>query len=241
MNRRHRLALLCAAFPSAGLAGAAMLMAQDAPPAAPDRSVDVNGWRIEDVPEPTGDDPQHRVIRMTRGGEFENFVFTVDVSSYRLEGWGDNSFSANGAHDGRSCGNSGSVMAETGPPEERAGRVRAVLARELGDLERQCGAPRGAMQGRLDGFEGGFALLSAWYSERQAELRALAESAYDETNAAYAYDNSVYYDDGMAMDMNMSTETNYTNPEAEAAAIEAVEAALNAAADAIDEVSPEPR
>ena len=249
MNRRHRLALLCAAIPLIGAAGAAMLMAQDTSP-APARSVEVNGWRVEDVPEPTEDDPQHRVIRMTRGGEYEDLVFTVDLSGYRLEGWGDNSFSANGAHEGRSCSSGGGVMAETGPPEERAARVRAVLARELGNLERQCGAPRGTMQGRLEGFEGGFAQLSAWYGERQAQARLIAE----ESNSMEVYGENVAYDDGgYSLDTNMyetypddgnmmTSETNYSeDPEATAAAIEAAEAALNAVAGAAEAADPGPK
>lgn len=259
MTRRQRLGALCAALPLIAVAGAAMLMAQEPPPAAPDRSVEVNGWRVEDVAEPSDDDPGHRVIRMTRGGDYETLVFTVAVSGYRLDGWGDNMFEANATHDGGSCGNGGSVMAETGPPEERAARVRAVLARELGNLERQCGAPRGALQGRLEGFEGGFALLSAWYSERQAELRAVAASAYDETNAAYAYDNAIYYEDGMTMDTNMSMDAgvyddsyanatvdmNYSeDPEAAIGALEAAadaaEAAIDAAEAALNEAGAQP-
>lgn len=192
---KRRAALLCV-LSLTGLAGAAMLIAQPAPEPAPDRSVEVNGWRVEDIAQPSEDDPLRRIIRMTRTNGSEELSFDVDISGQAPEGWGNNSFAASGSNGDRFCNASGPVMAETGPPEERAQRVRTVLARELGELERQCRSAAGTMAHYLDGFEGGFALLSAWHNERQAEVTAILEASYGD-NAAVPYD---YYDD---MDVNM--------------------------------------
>lgn len=197
MDRGQRRAARLAAFSLIGLAGAAILIAQPAPEPAPDRSVEVNGWRVEDIAQPDDYDPLRRIIRMTRTNGSEELSFDVDISGQAPEGWGNNSFAASGSNGNRFCNASGPVMAETGPPEERAQRVRAVLARELGELERQCRSAAGSMAHYLDGFEGGFALLSAWHNERQAEVTAIVEASYDADNVAVPYDN--YYD----MDVNM--------------------------------------
>lgn len=194
---QRRAALLCT-LSLIGLAGAAVLIAQPAPEQAPDRSVEVNGWRLEDIAQPDEDDPLRRLIRMTRTNGSEELSFDVDVSGQAPEGWGNNSFAASGSNGNRFCNASGPVMAETGPPEERAQRVRAVLARELGELERQCRSAAGSMAHYLDGFEGGFALLSAWHNERQAEVTAIVEASYDADNVAVAY----YDEYGNEMDMS---------------------------------------
>ena len=170
--------MMLAALPVAALAGAAVLAAQSFDELTPERSVEVNGWIVEDSPAPNEYDPHARIISMRRGDDSNSLRFTVELSGDNPDGWGENMFEAQGFHDGRSCWRSGAVMAETGPPEERAGRVRAVLARELSRLERECRGPAGTMAGQLDGFEGGFALLSAWYGERQAEVRIAAYEAY---------------------------------------------------------------
>ncbi len=194
MIDRCRRTILLAALPLAALTGAAMLSAQSSGDQAPDRSVEVNGWTIEDSAAPSDFDSQARTISMRRGDDFSGLMFNVELSGDNLDGWGQNMFEARGAHEGQSCWRSGPVMAETGPPEERAQRVRAVLAREIGRLERECRSPAGAMVGQLEGFEGAFALLSAWYGERQAQVRASVEA---EAYQAYGNNVSVGYDDAM--------------------------------------------
>lgn len=218
--------MMLAALPVAALAGAAMLSAQSFDEPAPERSVEVNGWIVEDSAAPNEYDPHARVIGMRRGDDFNGLRFTVELSGDNLDGWGHNTFEARGVHDSQSCWRSGAVMAETGPPGERAGRVRAVLARELGRLERECRGPAGSMAGQLDGFEGGFALLSAWYGERQAEVRIAAYETYG--------NEVVYYDD----EYDEEAMRNAAEAAIEAAAA-AADAALDIDANTLDDYPPE--
>lgn len=215
MIERYGKSMMLAALPVAALAGAAMISAQSFDELTPERSVEVNGWTVEDSAAPNEYDPHARVISMRRGDDFNGLRFTVELSGDNLDGWGQNMFEARGVHDSQSCWRSGPVMAETGPPGERAGRVREVLMRELGRLERECRGPAGSMAGQLDGFEGGFALLSAWYGERQAEVRV---AAYE------AYGNEVVY---------------YGNEYDDEAMMNAVDLAAEAAANAVDDYPPE--
>ena len=234
MKRRPIASLLSAVLLVMGMAGAAIVAAQTAPAAA-DRSEAVNGWRVEDVASTFADDSGGQVIRMTREVDGNRLVYEVGIygDGSGGSGWANARYEADANLGGRSCWKAGSAAAETGPPAARGSRVRVVLARELAAVERNCGSPAGATGPLLDGFEGAFALLSAWHNVRLAEIEAAQEA---EMAMNDPMDMNMSTDPDTSMDMNATADMN-AMPDVEyelEAAADALEAAANAAEAADD-------
>ncbi len=223
MAKRGMTMVVAGALLALGVAGTAIVSAQSAVTA--NRSETVNGWRVEDVGTDSADDPTGRLIRMTREIGPHRIEYEIEISGGGSR-WGNARFGAGTNHDGRSCWKSGSAAAETGPPAARAGRVRTVLARELGQVERQCGSAPGETAALLEGFEGAFALLSSWHAGRlaEADAAAAADSA--------AMGNAAYDDMGMDMNMDMGMDASADMNAAMDPETEAMEDSLEAAADA---------
>lgn len=247
--------ILLAAGAAAALAAtvsAAMLVQDDE--VRPDRSETVAGWRIDDIPQPTEDDPVARLIRITREGENREISYEIRLSGYGGTGWTSTMYSAEMGWENSGCNRSGPAAVETGAPAQRPARVRGVLVRELGRLESACHAPAGTTAPLLDGFEAAFARLSEWHGERLAEIEAWAAagnmagysgdndmSMYMDTNmdtdmetgsdmGAMADMNATYADDmsmdANAMDMEYGTDMNWSASEAAEEAARAAEAAV---------------
>ncbi|HTU12575.1 MAG TPA: hypothetical protein VMG08_16920 [Allosphingosinicella sp.] len=153
---------------AAGLATAAFAVAQ--PRAAPDQRRQVSGWLVEDIAEPGDDDPDRRVVRMTRQVGEQRLVY-----DYVLSGGGFSGEDGYEARSGGGCFQSLPLAPLPGWRQMRnAAQARAAIARELPAFERVCGLAPGSATVLLGSFEDGFAVLSAWRQQRLAAYDAMA-------------------------------------------------------------------
>jgi hypothetical protein len=160
--RRSPLGLL-SILAAAGLATAALAVTQTR--TASDQRRQVSGWVIEDIAEPTDDDPTRRVIRMTRQVGGQRLAYEVAFF--------DSGFVGEDGSEATSGNCSQSLLPLESQPAglqaRSAASARAALARELARFETFCGLPSGGASILLDSFEEGFAVLSTWRRQRLAE------------------------------------------------------------------------
>ena len=240
---RRSFALAASAALLTALAGASLIVAQEAPAG---QSETVAGWRIEEVADDfADDDPQARIIRMKREADGHELGYEIRLYSGGGPGWGSSSFSISASGD-RNCWRSASAATEIGPPEQRAARVRELLARELRRIERQCAAAPGSLDMLLQGFEPAFARFTALHGELYASIEAAAQ---DVPENEMAMDANMDMDMNMGMDMNAADmEMNSADPEMpmtdmnmaveDAEAAEAAADALRAADEALNAIDP---
>ncbi|HEY5713368.1 MAG TPA: hypothetical protein VIT38_15845 [Allosphingosinicella sp.] len=133
-------------------------------PQPPDRHRFVAGWQIEDVADPSGEDPYRRSIRMRRQGEdwsvqFEFVEGAVAVSQSRNHE--ANVAQCSQSHGGPDWG---------GTAADQARDARADLSRLLAHAQRSCERNSDITAAALTGFDEAFAVALAWDRERIALL-----------------------------------------------------------------------
>ena len=176
-------------------------------PQPPDRHQFVAGWQIEDLADPSGEDPYRRTIRMRRQGEdwsvrFEFVEGAVAASTERNRE--ANVGNCAQGHGGPDWG---------GSAADQARDAREDLARLIADAQRSCDRTTDITSAALAGFDAAFAVAFAWDRERIALLAPLrpgdeaeASSARNEASAASAEMDPAMddmYMDSNALDMSM--------------------------------------